>query len=233
MKMKTRGSQTSGTDISMKLAKRIKRVENGFHPILLDKNESPFELTIQKLMQIYKVPGLSIAVIDNFKVVWTKGYGVAEAGTMTPVTTNTLFQAGSVSKPVAAVGALYLVERGKLSLDEDVNKRLVSWKVPENGFAKDEKVTLRRILCHSAGLTVHGFNGYDIDESIPTVAQILNGEPPANSQPIRVDSVPGARWRYSGGGTMIAQQLDIISAASASESIPNSALTEPIKGGAD
>ncbi len=209
MNTKTRISQTRGTDISMKLAERIKRVENGVHPVLLDKNELPFELTIQKLMQMYRVPGLSVAVIDNFKIVWAKGYGVAEAGTMTPVTANTLFQAGSVSKPVAAVGALCLVEQGKLSFDEDVNKRLVSWKVPENKFTKDEKVTLRRILCHSAGLTVHGFNGYDIDESIPSLLQILNGKSPANNLPIRVDSVPGTRWRYSGGGTMIAQQLMI------------------------
>jgi CubicO group peptidase (beta-lactamase class C family) len=191
----------------MKLAERIERVEKGFHPILLDRNELPFELSIQKLMQMYRVPGLSVAVIDNFEIVWAKGYGVAEAGTITSVATNTLFQAGSISKPVAAVGALRLVEQGKLSLDEDVNKRLVSWKVPENRFTKDEKVTLRRILCHSAGLTVHGFNGYDRDESIPTLLQILNGAPPANNLPIRVDSVPGARWRYSGGGTMIAQQL--------------------------
>ena len=209
MNIKTRVSQTRGIDISMKLAERIKRVENGFHPILLDKNELPFELTIQKLMQMYRVPGLSVAAIDNFKIAWAKGYGVTEAGTMTPVTTNTLFQAGSVSKPVAAVGALCLVERRKLSLDEDVDKRLVSWKVPENRFTRDERVTLRRILCHSAGLTVHGFNGYDIDESIPTLAQILNGEPPADNLPIRVDSVPGTRWRYSGGGTTIAQQLMI------------------------
>ena len=168
----------------MKLAERIERVEKGFHPILLDKNESPLELSIQKLMQMYRVPGLSVAVVDNFKIVWAKGYGVAEAGTMTSVTTDTLFQAGSVSKPVAAVGALHLVEQRKLSLDENVNKRLVSWKVPENNFTKDEKVTLRRIFCHSAGLTVHGFNGYDIDESIPTLLQILNGEHPANNLPI-------------------------------------------------
>lgn len=110
----------------MKLAERIKRVENGFRPILLDKNELPFELTLQKLMQMYRIPGGSVAVIDDFEIVWTKGYGVTEAGTMTPVTTDTLFQAGSVSKPVAAAGALHLVERQKLSLDEDVNDKLVS-----------------------------------------------------------------------------------------------------------
>jgi CubicO group peptidase (beta-lactamase class C family) len=189
------------------MSERISRVENGFRPILLDKNELPVELTVEKLMEMFKIPGLSVAVIDDFEIVWAKGYGVAEAGSTTPVTSNTLFQAGSVSKPVAAVGALCLVEQLKFSLDDDVNKRLVSWKVPENEFTKDRKVTLRRILSHSAGLTVHGFKGYDVDESVPSMVQILNGEPPANNLPIRVDSVPGARWRYSGGGLLVAQQL--------------------------
>ena len=196
-------------DVSLRRAERILRIENSFRPILLDKNELPFELTLQKLMEIFRVPGVSVAVVDEFKIAWAKGYGAAEGGTKTPVTVNTLFQAGSVSKPVAAAAALRLVEMGKLSLDENVNEKLVSWKVPDNILMKERKVTLRHILCHSAGLTVHGFNGYDIEESIPTLTQILNGEPPANNSPIRVDFVPGTRWRYSGGGMMVAQQLMI------------------------
>jgi CubicO group peptidase (beta-lactamase class C family) len=92
-------------------------------------------------------------------------------------------------------------------LDEDVNHKLITWHVPENEFTQKQKVTLRRILSHTAGLTVHGFPGYDIDEPVPTVVQVLNGEPPANTEPVRVDTVPGTKWRYSGGGTVIAQQL--------------------------
>lgn len=160
-------------------------------------------------MELYQVPGLSVAVIDDFKIAWAKGYGVTEAGGMTPVTPGTLFQAGSVSKPVAATGALYLVERGKLSLDEDVNRRLKNWKVPENEFTREQKVTLRRILSHSAGLTVHGFPGYSVDEPVPTLRQVLDGEKPAKTLPVRVDFIPGARWRYSGGGVLIEQQLMI------------------------
>jgi CubicO group peptidase (beta-lactamase class C family) len=160
-------------------------------------------------MEIYKVPGLSIAVVDNFKIVWAKGYGVTEAGGNLPVTNATLFQAGSISKPVAATGTLYLVEHGKLSLDEDVNRKLVSWKVPENEFTKEQKVTLRRLLSHSAGLTVHGFPGYAVDQPMPTLVQIFNGEKPANTAPIRVDFVPGSKSRYSGGGITIEQQLVI------------------------
>jgi CubicO group peptidase (beta-lactamase class C family) len=132
---------------------------------------------------------------------------VIEAGSTVPVTTRTLFQAGSISKPVAAAGALYLVEQGKISLDEDVNQKLTTWKVPENEFTKSQKVTLRRLMSHSAGLTVHGFPGYDVDDPRPTLVQIFNGETPANTPPIRVDFVPGTRERYSGGGITIEQQL--------------------------
>src|SRR5258705_11158305 len=104
---------------------------------------------------------------------------------------------------------LALVQEGKLSLDEDVNQRLKSWKVPENEFTREQKVTLRRLASHSAGLTVHGFPGYDVDEKVPTLVQIFNGEKPANTAPIRVDFVPGSDERYSGGGVTIEQQLMI------------------------
>jgi CubicO group peptidase (beta-lactamase class C family) len=188
-------------------AARIQRVENGIAPIPLSGSEPPLQLNIEKLMQLYKVPGLSVAVVDNFKIAWAKGYGVIEAGSNKPVTVHTLFQAGSISKPVAATGTLYLVEHGALSLDENVNQKLKSWQVPDNEFTKDQKVTLRRILSHSAGLTVHGFPGYEVGKPVPTVVQIFNGEPPANTDPIRVDFVPGTKFRYSGGGVTIEQQL--------------------------
>ena len=136
---------------------RIRRIEATVVDMPIGDNEPPLRLDLHKLMELYKVPGLSIAVIDNFQIVWAKAYGVIEAGSTTPVTPQTLFQAGSISKPVAASGALYLVQQGNLSLDEDVNRKLKSWKVPENEFTKNEKVTLRRLMSHSAGLTVHGF----------------------------------------------------------------------------
>jgi CubicO group peptidase (beta-lactamase class C family) len=201
------GRTQSNTNDTSASAQRIARVENGIPPIPLGENEPPLQVNLQKLMEVYKVPGLSVAVIDNFKIIWTKAYGVTEAGASTPVTTSTLFQAGSISKPVAATGTLYLVEQGKLSLDEDVNRKLVSWKVPDNEFTKDQKVTLRRIMSHSAGLTVHGFPGYAVDEPIPTLVQIFNGEKPANTAPIRVNIVPGTKSVYSGGGVTIEQQL--------------------------
>src|SRR6266404_7901750 len=176
---------------------------------LIERAESSAQLNVQKLMEAYNVPGLSLAIIDNFKLASAQAFGVSEAGGTTPVNNRTLFQAGSISKPVAAVGALSLVEQGKLSLDDDVNQKLRSWKVPENEFTKEQKVTLRRLASHSAGLTVHGFPGYDVDEKVPTLLQIFNGEKPANTAAIRVDFVPGSDERYSGGGVTIEQQLMI------------------------
>jgi len=186
---------------------RIHRVEATVVDMPMGGSKPPLRLELLKLMQVYKVPGLSIAVIDNFQIVWAKAYGVIEAGSNTAVTTRTLFQAGSISKPVAASGALYLVEHGKLSLDEDVNQKLKTWKVPENEFTKSQKVTLRRLMSHTAGLTVHGFPGYDVNDSVPALMQIFDGEKPANTAPIRVDFVPGTQERYSGGGVTIEQQL--------------------------
>jgi CubicO group peptidase (beta-lactamase class C family) len=155
------------------------------------------------------IVGLSLAIIEGGKLDKVKGYGFTERNGNVPVTASTLFQAGSISKSVAAVGALHLVEEGKLSLDEDVNRKLISWKVPENEFTKDEKVTLRGILNHSAGLTVHGFPGYAVYAPMPTLVQVLDGTKPANTPPIRVDIVPGSKWRYSGGGYTVMQQMMI------------------------
>ena len=188
------------------VAGRIQRVENGLLPSIIIKGQSsPMKLADR--MVHYKVPGVSIAVISNGEIELARGFGVVEADGNQPITAETLFQAGSISKPVAAMAALRLVEQGKLSLDEDVNLKLKSWKAPENEFTKEKKVTLRGILTHSAGLTVHGFPGYAADVEVPTLVRVLDGEKPANTSAIRVDTTPGTRWRYSGGGFTIMQQL--------------------------
>ena len=158
-------------------------------------------------MQQLGIPGVSIAVIDGGKVVWTRAYGIADTVDKTPVTVDTIFQAGSISKPIAALGALRLVKEGKLSLDEDVNAKLQTWRVPANDFTKEQKVTLRRLVSHTAGLTVHGFPGYAVDSKIPTVVQVLDGQPPANTSAVRVDVIPGSTYRYSGGGYTVMQLL--------------------------
>ncbi len=123
------------------------------------------------------------------------------------MTSETLFQAASISKPESALAALHLVQEGKLSLDENVNDKLRTWKVPDNQFTAQEKVTVRRILSHSAGITAQGLPGYTSDEPIPTVVQILNGDKPPNTDPIRVDVVSGTIRRYSNGAYVILQTL--------------------------
>ena len=188
---------------------RIHRVESEFPPILLGHDRSPIRSNLSTIMELFKVPAVSVAVIDDYKIAWAKGYGVTQAGGSMPVTTNTLFQAGSISKPVAAAAALHLVEAGRLSLDQDVNQKLKSWKVPENEFTKQQKVTLRRLMTHTAGVKVNSFYGYDVDDPLPTLIQVLKGEKPANNEPIRIEYTPGSKMQYSGGGVTIEQQLMI------------------------
>jgi len=194
-------AQTPRTD------QRLQRVEASVVDVSLGDQDAPLRLNLAQLMAAFDVPGLSVAVVSDFQIVTAKGYGVIAAGSNAPVGTTTLFQAASISKPVTAAGALALVEQGKLSLNENVNDRLTTWKVPENEFTKDQKVTLRRLISHIGGLNVHGFAGYPVDAQLPTLLQILDGEKPANSPPIRVGFVPGSKESYSGGGIVIEQQL--------------------------
>jgi CubicO group peptidase (beta-lactamase class C family) len=151
-------------------------------------------LDINGLMRQQKIPGMSLALIDNFQIVCAKGYGVTAKGGTTPVIPTTLFLAGSISKPVAAVGALYLVQQGKRKLDEDVNRRLTSWKVPDNTYTHRHSVTLRLLLSHTSGFTGGDFfPGYAVGEPLPTLPQILDGLPPATNPPMG----GGLRARYA------------------------------------
>jgi CubicO group peptidase (beta-lactamase class C family) len=179
-----------------------------------DEQEDPVKkMGLIERMAHYKVPGISIALVDKGEFVWAKGYGVMEAGKDRDVTTDTIFQAGSVSKPVTAMVALHLVEAGLLDLDADVNDVLRSWKVPESKHTQvrrsgeHPKATLGGLLSHSAGLTIRGYRGYLSDRPLPTLQQILNGEKPANSRPVRVVQKPGKSFKYSGGGYLVIQQM--------------------------
>ncbi|WP_281388914.1 serine hydrolase domain-containing protein [Kribbella qitaiheensis] len=154
----------------------------------------------------FQVPGISWAVIEGGEIVDRGSAGWVEAGRADPVTDRTLFQACSISKPIAVFAMLRLVDQGVLDLDEDVNRRLKSWQVPQTGDWQPV-VTLRHLVSHSAGLTVHGFPGYPYGEKLPTARQILDGVPPATNFGVRVDTVPGTQFRYSGGGTVVVQQL--------------------------
>jgi CubicO group peptidase (beta-lactamase class C family) len=189
------------------LDQRIARIESHLLPGIIVKGAPLQNTSIAERMRVFNTPGVSVAVVNGGVIEWARGYGVQEAGGTVPVTAHTRFQAASISKPVAAMAALRLVQDGRLPLDEDVNAKLTSWKVPGNDFTKQQPVTLRRLLSHSAGLTVHGFPGYASDAPLPTLVQILDGAKPANTAPIRVDILPGSEWRYSGGGYTVVQQM--------------------------
>ena len=182
----------------------IAAVRDKIMPGTMVKGEPLQTKKLSDLMAEMQVPGVSVAVIRNGQIEWAQGFGVT-ATNGAPVTADTLFQAASISKPVTALAVLHLVQAGKLDLDADVNQYLKSWKLPGNEFTAKQKVTLRELLSHTAGTTVHGFAGYAAGVPVPTLVQVLNGEKPANSQPVRVDTVPGTEWRYSGGGYEIIQ----------------------------
>ena len=169
------------------------------------RDGKPVQMALAARMAELKVPGVSIAFIENGQVKWARTYGVAVAGGAQPVTPATLFQAASMSKAFAATAALRLVEQGKLDLDEDINSRLKAWQVPLSPYTAVEKVTLRRLLSHTAGMTVSGFPGYAAEKPLPTIVQVLDGVPPANTPPIRSFEVPGGAYAYSGGGYVVAQ----------------------------
>ncbi|MEK6258374.1 MAG: serine hydrolase [Planctomycetota bacterium] len=188
-------------------ADRSKCVETGLLPAIVIEGRTEERFSLEERMHFYKTPGVSIAVINNGEIEWAHGYGSCEIGTTNLVTTDTVFQAASISKPVAAMVALRLVEEGKLDLDEDVNRKLVSWKLPENEFTKDKKVTLRLLLSHRGGLTDHaGFQHAVPSQPLPTLREILESGKwtPA---PIRVGLEPGSRFQYSGGGFCLMEQL--------------------------
>ncbi len=186
---------------------RIARIEAAMTPTVHVKGRSPQTQTLTGQMAAHHVPAISIAVVDHGKIVWAKAYGLADAETGREATTRTLFQAGSISKPVAASGAMRLIQASLLDLDTPVNHQLHSWTIPENEFTKDHPVTLRHLLTHTGGLTVHGFPGYAAGAPVPSVVQVLQGRPPANTPAVVVEHEPGAVWNYSGGGMTVAQLL--------------------------
>jgi CubicO group peptidase (beta-lactamase class C family) len=185
---------------------RIERVINNLLPTTMLEGQFDSSQNLHERLAHYRTPGISIAVVNDFEVEWARGFGVCEAKTTREVTPETLFQAASISKPVFALAVMRLVQEGRMNLDEDVNNYLTSWRVPAIA-SWQPRITLRQLLSHTAGMTVHGFPGYRNLQPLPTTVQILNGEFPANTDKVQLDIIPGLHHRYSGGGTTIAQQV--------------------------
>ncbi len=195
------------------LLAEIKAIENSLSSSLRIKGEEVKSYTIEERLAEYEIPGISVAIVRNGKLHWAKGYGLANTETGQLVDTATLFQAASISKPVSGMGALKLVQEGKLALNKDINQYLTSWKLPENSFTNTVKVNLRHLLTHTGGTTVHGFPGYTQTDKFPTDIEVLNGQ--GNTAPIYVDTLPGAISRYSGGGyTIVGRAIEDISGQS-------------------
>lgn len=183
-----------------------RNVEAGLLRAVTVKGDAASERDLVDEMNRLHVPGVSISIIHKGKIEWSEGYGVTARGG-TRVVPQTLFQAGSVSKPVAALCIMRLAQQGTISLDEDVNHTLKGWKLPESSFMASRPVTPRDLLSHTAGTTVHGFEGYKRGDRVPSLSEVLDGVTPANSEPVRVTQAVGEQYRYSGGGYIILQQL--------------------------
>lgn len=193
---------TSATDSAAD--PRIGQVEQNLPPAVLIEGEEPPKIAIDDLMSRLGVPAASIAVIDDGRLTWSRAYGAATSGGA-KATTGTLFQAGSVSKAVVAVAVMRMVEAGRLDLDTDVNHYLHSWRVPDNEFTRVEKVTLRQLLSHTAGVSALDLDTGGEPASAPSLLQIMNGEAPSPGRPVTVESVPGSERRYSNEGYGIIQ----------------------------
>ncbi len=180
-------------------------VENGLLPAIQVEGYPVATFNLSDRMEYYNVPGVSIAIVKDGRLRWAEGYGFANTENGQMVDENTLFQAASISKPIAALGVLMLAEEGMIDIHADVNNYLNEWKIPDNDFSINEKVTAARLLSHTAGVTVHGFPGYNQSDNFPSVIEVLEGE--GNTPRIYVDTIPGALWRYSGGGYTIMEKV--------------------------
>ena len=184
---------------------RIRLVENSLAGWVQTGENDTWNLTDR--MKKYNINGLSIAVIHNYKIDWAKGYGFADVSEKRPVTEKTLFQAASISKSVNSLGVLKLVQEKRLDLNDDINKYLKSWKFPYDEKSNNKFITLTNLLSHTGGLTVSGFPGYAKGEVLPSLPQILDGQKPANTGPVRSSIEPGKSYIYSGGGITVSQMI--------------------------
>ena len=180
--------------------------ENNLRRTISIEGQAQRRFTLADRMAHYKVPGVSVAIVDHCRIVDTPTFGL-DAVNGKPLSSRTLFQAASLSKPLVAVAALKLVERSKLTLDGDVAQSLRTWTLPKSQLTVVHPVTLRELLSHTAGVNEENYEGYAAGQPVPAWPAILSGTAPANTGPVRVETTPGSAWHYSGPGYLIAQTL--------------------------
>ncbi len=186
------------------IEREILKTENNLLPVNIFEGETPY--TVNERLEYYQVPGISITVIKDFEVLWTKPYGYGDFQTKAPVTKQTLFNVGSLSKGLASLTVLSLIQKGMLNLDDNVNDYLKSWKIPQNEYTKVSNVTPRLLMNHSGGVSFHFGINYTRD-NFPTITNYLNGEKPSREKPTVIDKMPGTVFQYSNPGYAILQQL--------------------------
>ena len=169
---------------------------------------SPFETdNIQPWLDYYDIPGICIAVIENDTIDWIKAYGVLNKIHYQPVNEETIFQAGSISKLVAATIVMHVSSRENLDLNEDINSYLEGWNIPPNDYTTYNPTSINGLLSHTGGINVGGFTGYSRHAILPEPIDILTGTGAANNSAIQVEYIPGSEYRYSGGGYQILQLM--------------------------
>jgi CubicO group peptidase (beta-lactamase class C family) len=164
----------------------------------LVKNDSTY-YTVEQAMAENDLKGLSVAIFENYKLVWTETWGVKDVKSKESIDENTAFSTASIAKPITAILIIMLEEKGLISLDDPVSKYLKRWHLPESKFLKDTKLTLKHLLSHTAGTTQHGFADFYSGDTIPTIVQSLKGELPNYDEEIDFNWKPGTGWGYSGG----------------------------------
>lgn len=173
-------------------------------PYQIIEGHTPY--TLAERMEHYHVPGVGIAVIKDFQVVWTGYYGVAEAGSDDAVSAETLFGVGSLSKAVTSACVLRLARSGAIDLDGAINRQLRSWQVPEHAWSKTSPVTPALLMNHSGGMPHRQPYVYPAD-GMPTAVQLVLGVEPSRNGPLMVTMEPGRSLQYSNGGCTVLQIL--------------------------
>lgn len=164
-------------------------------------------IDIRERMEHYHITGLSLVAIEKGKTSTTDHFGVLETGTNKKINEHSIFNACSISKFLTSILVMKLVEQGIVELDEDVNKKLVSWKVPDNPFTKYKKVTLRNLLCHQSGIVdpKGSFKPVESFKEMPSMIEILNGKTTYCPTPIEVTVEPESEFHYSDAGFCLIQ----------------------------